>query len=172
MQTEHAAETDAMEMRAAMQRYTGPSAARIVNLIPHRVTLERGWLRTSTAICHGGDDPDGLAFRQQTDGNGIEVRCHTGGCTRAHIIAAIEGLIGLPIWTAYEPVEGAPAPPAPARRWTKQRLLFWTGGALMLALPLLLGHGLEAALLNLAAFGVAVALLAGLPSRARSAFRS
>ncbi len=159
MQGEHATQTDAMEMRAATQRYTGPSAGRIVNLLPHRVTLERGWLRTSTAICHGGDEPDGLAFRQRPDGNGIEVRCHTGGCTRAHVITALEGLIGLPIWTAYEPVEGAPVAPAPARRWTKQRLLFWGGWALMLALPLLLGAGVEAALLNAFGFSVGYALM-------------
>ena len=154
------------------QQYTGPSASRVASLIAQPVSFERGWFRTTTAVCHGGDDPDGLAFRQRPDGNGIDVRCHTGGCTRAHVITAIEGLIGLPIWTAYEPAEGAPAAPARVKRWLKQRVMFWTGGALMLALPLLLGHGLNAALLNLAAFGVAVALLSGLPDRTRRAFRS
>ena len=162
---------DAMELRAMAQRYTGPSAARIEGLIPYEVDFERGWFRTTTAICHGGDEPFGLAFRQRPDGNGIDVRCHTGGCTRAHVITAIEGLIGLPIWTAYEPVQ---SPPAAARvtRWVKRRLPFWGGAAVMLALPLLLGHGVEAALLNGAAFGVAVALLAGLPRSAGRAFRS
>ena len=178
MPADRTVQQDAMEMRAAAQRYTGPSAGQIVNRIPHRVTLERGWLRTTTAICHGGDEPDGLAFRQRPDGNGIDVRCHTGGCTRAHIITAIEGLIGLDIWTAYEPVEDTSAAAAPARRWMnvkrwlRHRVTFWTGGALMLALPLVLGHGFEAALLNLAAFGVAVALLAGLPGRTGGAFRA
>ena len=59
------------------QQYTGPSAGRIAGRIPHPVGFERGWFRTTTAICHGGDDPDGPAFRQRPDGNGIEVRCHT-----------------------------------------------------------------------------------------------
>ena len=99
---------DAMEMRATAQQYTGPSAGRIANLIPQRVSFERGWFWTTTAICHGGAS-DGLAFRQRPDGNGIDVRCHTGGCTRAHAVTALEGVIGLPIWTAYEPVGEAPA---------------------------------------------------------------
>ena len=178
MPANHAAQQDAMEMRATAQRYTGPSAGQIVNRLPHRVTLEKGWLRTTTAICHGGDEPDGLAFRQRPDGNGIDVRCHTGGCTRAQIITAIEGLIGLPIWTAYEPVEGTPAAAPPVTRWTKVRrwltphLTVWAVGAPMLALPLALGHGFQAALLNFAAFGVAVALLSGLPGMTRRAFRA
>ena len=66
----HAAQGDAMEMRAGTQRYTGPSAGRIAKLIPHGVGFERGWFRTATAVCHGGNEPDGLAFRQRPDGNG------------------------------------------------------------------------------------------------------
>ena len=163
---------DAMELRAMAQRYTGPSAGRIASLIPYEVGFERGWFHTSAAVCHGGEEPGGLAFRQRPDGNGIDVRCHSGGCSRAHVITAIEGLIGLPIWTAYEPAERAPAAAAAVKRWVKRRLPVWGGAALMLALPLLLGHGVETALLNVAAFGVAVALLAGLPGRTRRAFRS
>ena len=160
MQAGYATERDALEMRATTQRYTGPGAARIAELIPHEVRFERGWFRTSTAICHEGEDPDGLAFRQRPDGNGIDVRCHTGGCTRAHIITTIEGLIGAPIWTAYEPVVGSPAAPAPARRWTKQRLLFWGGWPLMLAVPFLLGFGVEAALLNAFGYSLGYTLMA------------
>ena len=172
MHADHGTQADdAMELRAMAQRYTGPSAARIEGLIPHEVDFERGWFRTSTDICHGGDEPFGLAFRQRPDGNGIEVRCHTGGCTRAHVITAIEGLIGLPIWTAYEPLE-QPKAAARVKRWVKPRLTFWGGAALMLALPLLFGHGVEAALWNVAAFGVAVALLWGLPGRIGRAFRA
>ena len=86
------------------EQYVGPSAARIANLIPHRVSFERGWFWTTTAICHGGKS-DGLAFRQRPDGNGIDTRCHTGGCTAGVVITELEVLIGLPIWTAYEPVQ-------------------------------------------------------------------
>ena len=62
------------------ERYTGPSAKRIADLLRHRVSFERGWFWTVTAICHGGKS-DGLAFRQRPDGNGIDVHCHTGGCS-------------------------------------------------------------------------------------------
>ena len=51
-----------------------------------------------------GAESDGLAFRQQPDGNGVEVRCHTGGCGPGVVITVMETLIGLDIWTAYEPV--------------------------------------------------------------------
>ena len=162
---------DAMELRAMAQRYTGPSARVIAQCIPHPVAFERGWFRTSTAVCHGGGDPDGLAFRQRPDGNGIDVRCHTGGCTRAHVITALEGLIGLPIWTAYEPEPEATAAPS-RRRWPGRRLALVAGGALLLAAPLLLGHGVETAAANAAGFAVVGLLLAGLPARARRAFRS
>ncbi|MDE2752690.1 MAG: hypothetical protein OXI83_08960 [Gemmatimonadota bacterium] len=166
----HAAQGDAMEMRARAQRYTGPSAGRIARLVPHQVSFERGWFRTTTAVCHDGDEPDGLAFRQRPDGNGVDVRCHTGGCTRGHIVTALEGVIGLPIWTAYEPLEETAAG-APRRRWSRRRLALVAGAALLLAAPLLLGGGPEAALGNVAAFGVVGVLLAGLPGRARRAFR-
>ena len=58
------------------QQYIGTEAGRIASLIPHAVGFERGWFRTTTAICHGGES-DGLAFRQRPDGNGIDVRRHT-----------------------------------------------------------------------------------------------
>ena len=149
MNTDHG---DAMELRASAQRYTGPSAGRIANLVPHEVTFERGWFRTSTALCHGGEERDGLAFRQRPAGT------------------AVEGVIGLPIWTAYEPVAETAAG-VPRRRWPARRLALVAGGALVLAAPLLLGHGVETALANAAAFGVAGLLLAGIPARARRAFR-
>ena len=167
----HAAQEDAMEMRARAQRYTGPSAGRIASLIPQPVGFERGWFRTTTAVCHEGDESDGLAFRQRPDGNGIDVRCHTGGCTRGHIVTALEGAVGLPIWTAYEPVDET-ADGAPRRRWSRRRLALVAGAALLLAAPLLLGHGVETATANVAALGVVGVLLAGLPGRARRAFRS
>ena len=166
----HATQGDAMEMRASAQRYTGPSAGHIASLIPHEVNFERGWFRTS-AVCHESDEPDGLAFRQRPDGNGIDVRCHSGGCTRAHVITALEGVVGLPIWTAYEPQAEAP-PDAPRRRWPGRKLALVAGAALLLAAPLVLGHGLEMAAANVAALGVAGALLTGLPGRTRRAFRS
>ena len=162
---------DAMEMRVSTQRYTGPNAGRIATLVPHEVSFERGWFRTSSAVGHGGDEPAGLAFRQRPDGNGIDVRCHTGGCTRGHIVTALEGVVGLPIWTAYEPVPEAEVE-APRRRWSRRRLALVAGAALLLAAPLLLGGGPEEAVANVAALSVVGVLLTGLPGRARRAFRS
>ena len=86
-----------------MERYTGSSAGRIADLLPHRVSYERGWFWTTMAICHGGQS-DGLAFRQRQDGEGIDVGCHTGGCSAGVVTTEFEALIGLPIWTAHEPV--------------------------------------------------------------------
>ena len=104
------------------ERYTGPSAKRIADLLRHRVSFERGWFWTTTAICHGGKS-DWLAFRQRPDGNGIDVHCHTGGCSARVVITELEALIGLPIWTAYEPVRDAAAK-APEKRpwWKRQRV--------------------------------------------------
>ncbi len=147
---------DAMEMRAVAQQYTGPSAGRISNLIPQRVSFERGWFWTTTAICHGGAS-DGLAFRQRPDGNGIDVRCHTGGCTRAHAVTALEGVLRLPIWTAYEPVAEA-APVRPKRQGRKPAVV--VGLVALLAAPLLFGHGGELAVLNAAGLGIGTLLVA------------
>ena len=126
-------------------RYIGPSAARIADLIPHRVSFDRGWFWTTTAICHGGRS-DGLAFRQRPDGEGIDVRCHTRGCTRGLVITHLEALVGLPIWTAYEPVGNAPSKSRWRKWWTPKRIVVAGVVALVVAAPLLLGHGPEAAI--------------------------
>lgn len=73
------------ETRTRTERYTGPSAARVADLLPHRVSFAKGWFWTTTTVCHGGKS-DGLAFRQRPDGEGIEVRCHTRGCTSGVVI--------------------------------------------------------------------------------------
>ena len=120
-----------MDESRTQERYTGPSAGRIADLLPHRVSFDRGWFWT-TAVCHGGKS-DGLAFRQQPDGNGIEVRCHTGGCGKGVVITELEALIGLPIWTAYEPVR------TPEKRpwWRQRRFVVPAVVALIVAAPLL-----------------------------------
>ena len=94
------------EENVITEQYVGPSAAQIANLIPHRVSFERGWFRTTTAICHGGESDD-LAFRQRPDGNGIDTRCHTNRCSHVTVITELEALIGLTIWSAHEPVSEA-----------------------------------------------------------------
>ena len=140
-------------------RYIGPSARRIADLLPHRVSFERDWFWTTTAICHGGKS-EALAFRQRPDGEGIDVVCHSGGCSTGLIITELEALIELPIWTAYESV-GDEAVKAPVnRRWWKSRKVLVAGVvALLVAAPLLLGLGLETTALNLAGLGIVGLLL-------------
>ena len=140
------------------EQYVGPSAARIANLIPHRVSFERGWFWTTTAICHGGKS-DGLAFRQRPDGNGIDTRCHTGGCTAGVVVTELEVLIGLPIWTAYEPVNDAAVKPPEKRKWWQRKRVVVAGViALVVAAPLLT-FDLELFFLNLFGLGIGWLLL-------------
>ena len=140
------------------EQYVGPSALRIANLIPHRVSFDRGWFWTTTAICHGGKS-DGLAFRQRPDGNGIDVRCHTGGCTRGLVVTHLEALIGLPIWNAYEPVTDEPRKARWQEWWTPKRIAVAGVIVLVVAVPLLRGHGVEMAILNLVGLGVGALLV-------------
>ena len=140
------------------ERYTGPSALRIADLLPHRVSFERGWFWTSTAVCHGGKS-DGLAFRQRPDGNGIDVRCHTGGCSAGVVITELEELVGLPIWTAYEPVSDSAAGASEKGPWWKRKRVIVAGVvALVIAAPLLT-LDLELFFLNLVGLGIGWLLL-------------
>ena len=140
------------------ERYTGPSARRIADLLPHRVSYERGWFWTTTAICHGGKS-DGLAFRQRPDGEGIDVRCHTGGCGKGVVITHLEALVGLPIWTAFEPVVEV-ADKAPEKRpwWRRKKVVVAGVVALVIAAPLITGDG-ELVFLNLVGLGIGWLLL-------------
>ena len=140
------------------ERYTGPSAKRIADLLPHRVSFERGWFWTTTAICHGGRS-DGLAFRQRPDGEGLDVRCHTGGCSRGVVITELEALIGLPIRTAFEPVTDSADKTPEKRPWWKRKRVAVAGVvALVIAAPLLT-FDLEVFFLNLVGLGIAALLL-------------
>ena len=141
------------------EQYVGPSALRIANLIPHRVSFERGWFWTTTAVCHGGKS-DGLAIRQRPDGNGIEVKCHTGDCTAGVVITELEALIGLPIWTAYEPVSDGAVKASEKRAWWKRKRIAVAAVVVLVgAAPLLLGLGLETTFLNLVGLGIGALLL-------------
>ena len=152
-------QTQATEGGSGMaERYTGPSARRIADLLPHRVSYERGWFWTTTAICHGGKS-DGLAFRQRPDGQGIEVRCHTRGCSAGVVITQLEALIGLPIWTAFEPVGDATGEAEAKKPWWKhQRVVVAGVVALVVAAPLLT-LDLELFFLNLFGLGIGWLLL-------------
>ena len=144
--------------RDMTERYTGPSARRIADLLPHRVSCDKGWFWTTTAICHGGKS-DGLAFRQRPDGEGIDVRCHTGGCSKGVVITELEVLIRLPIWTAYEPVSDAAVKASEKRPWWKRKRVVVTAVvALVVAAPFITGDG-ELVFLNLVGLGIGALLL-------------
>ena len=140
------------------ERYTGPSARRIADPVRKQVSYERGWFWTTTDICHGGKS-DGLAFRQRPDGEGIEIRCHTGGCAPGVVITHLEALIGIPIWTAYEPVVEAPDKATEKRPWWRRKKFVAAGViALVIAAPLITGDG-ELVFLNLVGLGIGWLLL-------------
>ena len=149
---------DESRTQATTEQYVGPSAARIADLLPHRVSFDKGWFWTSTAVCHGGKS-DGLAFRQRPDGNGIDVRCHTGGCSAGVVITELEVLVGLPIWTAYVPVNDAAVKAPEKRPWWKRKKVVVAGVvALVVAAPLLT-LDLELFFLNLVGLGIGALLL-------------
>ena len=154
------------ESTRTRSRYTGPTAARIAELIApqQRVRFERGWFWTA-AVCHESDQ-DLVAFRQRPDGDGIDVRCKSADCRRERIIKRLETLTGEPIWLAYgvttdtsNSSETATQPPATAsssqsreareRKWSVILLPF---ALLLLAAPLAMGFDLQVVALN--AFGL------------------
>ena len=159
------------ESTRTRSRYTGPTAARIAELIAQsqRVRFERGWFWTA-AVCHESEqDEDLVAFRQRPDGDGIDVRCKSAGCRRERIIKRLETLTGEPIWSAYDVTtdtdksntsETATEPPASAsssstkegceRNWSVILLPFVL---LLLAAPLAMGLDLQVVALNAFGFG-------------------
>ena len=125
--------------RDVKEVYVGPSALWIAKLIPRQVSFSQGWFRTTTEICHEGRS-DGLAFRQRPDGNGIDVRCHTRGCSRDVAMAGLETATGLSIQNAYAPT-GRPVDRLWwLKHWPWERLAWWGTAALAFAAPLLVGH--------------------------------
>ena len=145
--------------------YAGPTAARIAELVAprQRVRFERGWFWTA-ALCHGSEQ-DLVAFRQRPDGDGIDVRCKSAGCSRQRIIRSLEQLTGESIWSAYttEPRTSTPVH-APAERTDGTGGADRTGGrsrglalapfiVLLVAAPLAFGYDLQVATLNAVGIG-------------------
>ena len=125
--------------------YVGPSALWIAKLIPRRVSFSQGWFWTTTEICHEGRS-NGLAFRQRP--NGIDVRCHTRGCSRDVAMAGLETATRLSIRSAYVPT-GRPVDRLWwLKDWPWERLAWWGAAAMVFAAPMLVGLGLQAAILN------------------------
>lgn len=143
------------------ERYLGPAAWWIASRLSHPVRFERDWFWT-TATCHAGDTEDRLAFRQRPDGNGIEARCLDGSCSPE---MAADGLGVEAGWfvrgpTAYEPLAGPVHENWRLRDLPWWRIAWYGAAALLLTASLALGHGPEAAVLNLIGFCVASLLTA------------
>ena len=141
------------ELDDVTDQYVGPSALWIANLLTRSVRYRQGWFWTTTAICHGGDS-QGLAFRQRPDGNGIDVRCHTRGCSHDGAIAGLEAATGAAIRSAYAPTARSVDGLWWLREWPWERLAWYGTAALTFAAPLLVGLGAQAAILNCLGYGI------------------
>ena len=137
------------------ERYVGPNAWWIANLLSHRVRFHDGWFWT-TASCHSLSD-DGMAFRQRPDGNGIDVRCHTGSCSPEVAADSLGAQIGWPIRHSYEPLEEPVDRLWWIRHWSRWIELYGAA-ALAFSVPLLLGHDIEAAVISYLCFSVGALL--------------
>ena len=150
------------ESTRTRSRYTGPTAARIAELVApqQRVRFEQGWFWTA-AVCHESEqDQDLVAFRQRPDGDGIDVRCKSAGCRRERIIRQLETLSGEPIWSAYgvstdtskEPDAAASSSPSNDGRERNWSVIILPFVLLLLAAPWAMGLDLQVVALN--AFGL------------------
>ena len=87
------------------------------------------------------------------------MRCHTGGCSAGVVITELEVLVGLPIWTAYEPVSDEAVQTPEQKPWWKRKKVVVAGVvALVVAAPLLT-FDLELFFLNLFGLGIGWLLL-------------
>ena len=151
---EHNTPKEATTHTPRRSRYIGPSAARIAKRIARiqRVRFERGWFWTR-AFCHESEQ-DQLSFRQRPDGDGIDVRCKSAGCSRERMIRSLEQLTGESIWAAYSTGPQASASTQPSadetaqttmtaqagrRSWRLGQLSFMALMAVLLPAPLILG---------------------------------
>ena len=73
------------------------TAADVAARLPHPFTVAGGWYRTSTAVCHGGDSKDALAFRDgERPGDApLRVHCHSHSCDATAIRHALQQATGL-----------------------------------------------------------------------------
>ena len=82
------------------------------------------------------------------------------------VVTELDALVGLPIWTAYEPVVEVVDKALEKRPWWKRKKVAVAGvGALVVAAPLLTGDG-ELFFLNLVGLGIGALLLRRFKRRA------
>ncbi|MDE0142895.1 MAG: hypothetical protein OXI80_15335 [Caldilineaceae bacterium] len=84
-------------MRTHTNRIPIATAAEAAARIPHPHTLSGGWYRTSTALCHRGDNHYALAFRdgERPGESPLRVYCHSHNCHPTAIRHALQQATGL-----------------------------------------------------------------------------
>ena len=84
-------------MRTQTNRIPIATAAEAAARLPYPHTVSGGWLRTSTALCHGGDSRDALAFQdgERPGESALRVRCHSHNCNPIVIRHALQAATGL-----------------------------------------------------------------------------
>ena len=101
------------------------TAADVAARLPALTRSSGGWYRTRS-ICHGGDAPDSLAFRDSDrEGGGLRVHCHSGHCDPIAILHAIQEATDLQVcrcddcwaaWRAGESLRDAQTAPGRYKR--------------------------------------------------------
>ncbi len=109
------------------------TAAEVAARLPYPHTISGGWYRTSTAICHGGDDKNALSF-QDGDRPGespLRVHCHSRNCDPPAIRHALQQATALWLcrcdacfaaFRAGQPPPGTDATPPQGAHQTSGRL--------------------------------------------------
>lgn len=84
-------------MRTQTNRIPIAAAAETAARLPYPHTVSGGWHRTSTALCHGGDSRDALAFQdgERPGESALRVRCHSHNCDPIVIRHALQAATGL-----------------------------------------------------------------------------
>ncbi len=89
--------TSITHMNALLNRIPIATAAEVAARLPYPVTTAGGWYRTSTALCHGGDSKNALAFRdgEHAGDAPLRVYCHSHNCDANAIRHALQQATGL-----------------------------------------------------------------------------
>ena len=99
-------------------------AAEVAAKLPYPCTRAGGWYRTSTAICHGGDNKSALSFQdgERPGDSPLRVHCHSHNCDATAIRHALQQTTDLWLcrcdacfaaFKADQPPPGANTAPAP-----------------------------------------------------------
>ena len=84
-------------MRTHTTRIPIAAAAEVAARLPYPHAIAGGWYRTSTAICHGGDNKSALSFcdSEHPGDSPLRVYCHSHNCDATAIRHALQQVTGL-----------------------------------------------------------------------------